>query len=176
MTRADRHRGDSLHLLVMDLHKELNVLQAALATESVEGAMTYGLADDDRELVAAFMQGVRRTAPLKFDHPGLGTTAARSGGVLVIQNDIGTTDAHVLVIRVDNLTVTTLYSDVHLQRLNFFASLFARWKVRWDDIVSRHDGRWRMASTTWRSHATWPSDRQNLLDPSSLSWVRGWSS
>lgn len=140
MTRADRQRGDSLHLLVMDLHKELNVLQAALATESVDGAMTYGLADADRELVAAFMQGVRRTAPLKFDHPGLGTTAARSGGVVVIQNDIGTTDAHVLVIRVDNLTVTTLYSDVHLQRLNFFASLFARWKVRWDDILSRRDG------------------------------------
>jgi len=140
MTRADRHRGDSLHLLVMDLHKELNVLQAALATESVDGAMTYGLADDDRELVAAFMQGVRRTAPLKFDHPGLGTTAARSGGVVVIQNDIGTTDAHVVVIRVDNLTVTTLYSDVHLQRLNFFAALFSRWKVRWDDILSRRDG------------------------------------
>jgi hypothetical protein len=102
--------------------------------------MTYGLANDDRELVAAFMQGVRRTAPLKFDHPGLGTTAARSGGVVVIQNDIGTTDAHVVVIRVDNLTVTTLYSDVHLQRLNFFAALFSRWEVRWDDILSRRDG------------------------------------
>jgi uncharacterized protein Yka (UPF0111/DUF47 family) len=140
MTRADRHHGDSLHLLVMDLHKELNVLQAALATEAVEGAMTYGLEADDRLLVAAFMQGVNRTAPLKFDHPGLGTTAARSGGVVVIQNDIGTTDAHVLVIRVDGLTVTTLYSDVHLQRLTFFESLFARWKVRWEDIVSRQDG------------------------------------
>ena len=140
MTRADRHHGDSLHLLVMDLHRELNVLQAALATELVDDAMTYGLADDDRELVAAFMQGVRRTAPLKFDHPGLGTTAARSGGVVVIQNDIGTTDAHVLVIRVDDLRVTTLYSDVHLQRLNFFASLFACWDVRWDDILSRRDG------------------------------------
>lgn len=64
--------------------------------------------------VAAFMQGVNRTAPLKFDHPGLGTTAARSGGVIVIQNDIGTTNAHVLVSRVAGLTVTTLYSDVHL--------------------------------------------------------------
>ena len=139
LTRADRHRGDSLHLLVIDVHKELNGLQVALATESVEGAMTYGLAADDRALVASFMHGVQRTEALKFDHPGLGTTATRAGGVLVIQNDIGTTDAHVLVVRVDGLTVTTLYSDVHLQRLTFFASLFAAWKVRWDDIVSRHD-------------------------------------
>ena len=140
MARADRHHGDSLHLLVMDLHKELNLLQAALATENIDGAMTYGVNVDDRSLVAAFMQGVGRTSPLKFDHPGLGTTAARSGNVLVIQNDIGTTDAHVLVVRITELTATTLYSDVHLQRLTFFESLFSGWRVRWDDIVSRQDG------------------------------------
>jgi uncharacterized protein Yka (UPF0111/DUF47 family) len=162
LTRADRHRGDSLHLLVIDLHKELNELQVALATESVEGAMTYGLEADDRSLVAAFMRGVQRTEPLKFDHPGLGTTATRAGGVLVIQNDIGTTDAHVLVIRVAGLSVTTLYSDVHLQRLTFFASLFAAWKVRWEDIVSRQDramedGLYHLAVARYVA-----SDRQNL--------------
>lgn len=139
MTRVDRDRGDTLHLLVIDLHKELNVLQAALATETVDGAMTYGLEPGDRPLVAAFMRGVNRTAPLKFDHPGLGTTATRSGSLVVIQNDIGTTDAHVIVVRIAGLGVTTLYSDVHLQRLTFLESLFGDWKVKWDDILSRKD-------------------------------------
>jgi uncharacterized protein Yka (UPF0111/DUF47 family) len=139
LTRVDRDRGDTLHLLVIDLHKELDVLQAALATETVDGAMTYGLAPGDRPLVAAFMRGVNRTAPLKLDHPGLGTTATRSGSLVVIQNDIGTTDAHVIVVRIAGLNVTTLYSDVHLQRLTFLESLFDDWKVKWDDILSRKD-------------------------------------
>ena len=46
------------------------------------------------------MAGLNRTAKLKFTHPGLATTATRAGGRLVIQNDIGTTDAHVIVIHV----------------------------------------------------------------------------
>ncbi|MCU0974032.1 MAG: DUF47 family protein, partial [Burkholderiales bacterium] len=106
---------------------------------TVDGAMTYGLEPGDRSLVAAFMRGVNRTAPLKFDHPGLGTTATRSGSLVVIQNDIGTTDAHVIVVRIAGLGVTTLYSDVHLQRLTFLESLFGDWKVKWDDILSRKD-------------------------------------
>ena len=40
----------------------------------------YGLAAEDRPRVAAFVRGVRRTSPLKFDHPGLETTATRAGG------------------------------------------------------------------------------------------------
>ncbi len=54
----------------------------------------------DRNLIKAFMRGVNQTAPLKFDHPGLGTTATHTDDKLVIQNDIGTTDAHVLVVHV----------------------------------------------------------------------------
>ena len=40
----------------------------------------------------------RATRRLKFDHPGLATTATRSGARLTIQNDIGETGAHVVVI------------------------------------------------------------------------------
>ena len=40
---------------------------------------------------------------VKFDHPGLATTAMRSGPRLTIQNDIGETDAHVVVIAVEEL-------------------------------------------------------------------------
>jgi uncharacterized protein Yka (UPF0111/DUF47 family) len=120
-----RGRGDqdSLHLLVMDLHRELNQLQRSFASETVEGADVYGIGETDRRLVAAFMAGVNRTSFLKFDHPGLGTSATRMGDRLVIQNDIGTTDNHVLVLHVTGLTLTVTYTDVHRARLVFFQTL-----------------------------------------------------
>jgi hypothetical protein len=52
------------------------------------GAHAYGLEPDDRPIIEAFMAGLERTRALKFDHPGLGTTVARSGARLVIQSDI----------------------------------------------------------------------------------------
>ena len=124
---------DSLHRLVMDLHKELNAQQAALAEEVLDGASVYSLADSDKANVKAFMAGVNRTAPLKFDHPGLGTTATRAGDRLVIQNDIGTTDAHVIVIHVEALTVTVTYSDVHPERVEFLRNMLAPMNVSWGD-------------------------------------------
>ena len=136
---ASREAGDSPHLLVMELHKALNRLQAELATEAIEGARTYGLAPEDRSLVAAFARGVRRTSPLRFDHPGLETTATRAGDRLVIQNDIGTTDAHVIVISVRGRAATLTYSDVHLSKLVFFQSLLGGWPIVWGDTRSRSD-------------------------------------
>jgi len=142
MTRTARHRDthkgkardeDSLHQLVMDLHKELNALQAALAEEVLDGAAVYNLTDADHPRVQAFMAGLNRTAELKFNHPGLGTTAMRSGERLVIQNDIGTTDAHVIVIHVEGLSVTITCTDVHLERLAFFRQMLARRAVSWNE-------------------------------------------
>ena len=95
---------DSLHRLVMDLHKALNRLAAQCAEEVVAGAHTHGLHPDDKPLVAAFMRGLNRTRALKFNHPGLDTIAIRAGSRLVIQNDIGTTDAHVLLVGVEGLS------------------------------------------------------------------------
>jgi uncharacterized protein Yka (UPF0111/DUF47 family) len=140
MTSGDRDAGDSLHLLVMDLHKELNALQADLSKEVIDGARTYLLEDPDRELVKAFMTGLNRTAPLKFEHPGLGTTATRAGRKLVIQNDIGTTDAHVLVINVEDSTVSIVYTDIHMSRLLFFHGLFEKFPMKWEDTLSRSGG------------------------------------
>jgi uncharacterized protein Yka (UPF0111/DUF47 family) len=139
LTSGERADGDSVHLLVMDMHKALNRLQAEIATENIHGALTYGLQGDDRSLVAAFMKGVNRTRPLKFDHPGLGTTAAKTGGKLVIQNDLGTTDAHVLVVHVEGMRVTVTYTDNHLPRLLFFQGMFEEWEVDWGDVHSRTD-------------------------------------
>ncbi|HYM04544.1 MAG TPA: DUF47 family protein [Stellaceae bacterium] len=129
--------GDGLHLLVMDLHKEINRMQAAIATVDVAGARAYALIETDRAAVTAFMNGVRRTAPLKFDHPGLDTMAVRANETLLIQNDIGTTEAHVLVVKVTDLRITVTYSDVHLPRLRFLQTLCAETGVAWRDVGTR---------------------------------------
>jgi hypothetical protein len=137
IARVASEGEDSLHSLIMDLHKELNRLQREIATESIEGAAVYSLGAEDRPLVSAFMSGVHRTEKLKFDHPGLGTTATRDNGALVIQNDIGLTDAHVLVIRVEPPQVTITYTDVHIQRLAFFQRMLRLFAVAFNDTVSK---------------------------------------
>jgi uncharacterized protein Yka (UPF0111/DUF47 family) len=132
MTQIGAAHADSLHQLVMDIHKQLNAMQADLAEETLDGASAYGLADADRPLVSAFMKGINRTAKLKFGHPGLATTATRAADQLVIQNDIGTTDAHVIVIRVKLLAVTVTYTDVHPERLAFFQDMLKSRALIWD--------------------------------------------
>ena len=126
--------ADSLHRLVMDLHKALNRLSAAHAEEVLAGAHVYGLKAEDRPAVEAFMRGLESTRKLKFNHPGLSTTATRSGTRLVIQNDIGETDAHVVVIAVEADTVTVTYTDVHLARAKFFTAMFRKLPVQWSGL------------------------------------------
>ena len=140
LTASRRREQDSLHLVVMDAHRELNGLAGRLASESIAGAMAYGIEAADRPLVHAFARGVKRTERLRFNHPGLGTVATRSGDALVIQNDIGETDAHVVVMKVIGRTVTVIYTDVHLPRLLFFQRMLAGRGIRWEDTRSRGSG------------------------------------
>ncbi|WP_406656950.1 hypothetical protein V7O62_13955 [Methanolobus sp. ZRKC2] len=137
ITSGDREHSDSIHILVMDIHKALNRLQQEIAGEIIDGASTYMLNKTDKKLVKAFMKGLNRTAPLKFGHPGLGTTATRSSSKLLIQNDIGETDAHVMVIEVQGMNVSITYTDVHMPRLLFFQSLFENYGVKWEDTLSK---------------------------------------
>ncbi|QTL02562.1 hypothetical protein J5J86_17460 [Aquabacter sp. L1I39] len=139
-TEIARHTGigaadsPSLHQLVMELHKALNRLSATHAEEQIAGAHAFGLMPQDRAAVEAFMRGLNATAGLKFDHPGLSTTAARTPAGLTIQNDIGETDAHVVVIGVTDTTVTVTYTDVHRARARFFTGLFRDLPVRWSGL------------------------------------------
>jgi hypothetical protein len=126
--------GDSLHRLVMDLHKALNRLAAANAEEMVAGAHAFGLTPADRPAVEAFMRGLESTRRLKFDHPGLATTATRVGSRLTIQNDIGETDAHVVVIAAEADAVTITYTDVHAPRARFFTNLLRSFSVQWSGL------------------------------------------
>jgi len=132
ITQTGSAHADSLHQLVMDMHKRLNAMQADLAEETVDGAAAYKLIETDRPLVSAFMKGLNRTARLKFTHPGLATTATHVADQLVIQNDIGTTDAHVIVVHVKLFAITVTYTDVHPERLAFFQDLLKGRAFTWD--------------------------------------------
>ena len=135
LTRVTSNGHDSLHRLVMDLQWELNRLQATVAIELLDGAHVYGLTDVDRHLVRAFMRGVHQTASLKFDHPGLETTATRDGDRLSIQNDLGATEANVFVIHVTGLDVTIHYADVHRGRSQFLRDLLEPHHIVWKDTT-----------------------------------------
>ncbi len=136
LTRAGKGGADSPHQLVMDLHKALNAIEAELAEERLDGAAVYRIQDSDRPIVAAFMAGLNRTAPLKFNHPGLGTTATRDGNRLIIQNDLGTTDAHVIVIHVEAMSVQVTYTDIHPERIQFLRHMLKPYAVAWGDEQS----------------------------------------
>lgn len=143
LTSGQPEAAGSLHRLVMDLHKALNHLAARLASDNVAGAHAWDLAADgsDRPRVEAFMRGLERTRALKGEHPGLDTAATREGPRLMIQNDIGTNDAHVLVLQVDTgasaPTITLTYSDLHRQRCAFFQRLLAEVGAQWGPTQSR---------------------------------------
>jgi uncharacterized protein Yka (UPF0111/DUF47 family) len=134
LTGVTQEGSDSLHRLVMDLHKALNRLAADCAEEIVAGAHVFGLGPEDRAPVESFMRGLNETRALKFNHPGLDTMATSSNGRLLIQNDIGTTDAHVVVVAVDKNVVTVTYTDVHLARATFFIALFDKFQAYWSGL------------------------------------------
>ena len=131
--------ADSFHLLVMDLHRQLNHLAGTLCNEQIGGAHVWQLGSTDRPRVEAFMRGLNRTAALKFDHPGLDTAATRDGKRRLLQNDIGTNDAHVLVVQVEGKTITLNYSDLHRSRFKFFQTLLAPFGAKWADTQSKVD-------------------------------------
>ena len=149
VTRIAGGLGDSLHRLVKDLHKALNALAAEFAGEKLDGASVYELRPEDRPRIAAFMAGVNRTAHLKFDHAGLGCTATHSAGRLVVQNDIGTTDAHVIVVHVEGLQTTLTYTDVHSERARFLQDMLSCFAMTWGgERTERHAGLARGAGFT----------------------------
>ena len=137
LTHGNRDEGDSFHILVMDLHKYLNQLSVQIASEEVDGAHCWQLRPQDRERVSSFMRGLNRTAPLKLDHPGLETAATSEAERLLIQNDIGTNDAHVLVIQVVQDTITLTYSDLHSTRFAFFQQLLGDLGAAWSVVEPR---------------------------------------
>jgi len=122
----------------MDLHKALNHMAAGLADEAIDGAHVWALNAADRPRIEAFMRGLNRTKAAKFDHPGLETAATRDGTRLLIQNDIGTNDAHVLVVQVEGLGMILTYSDLHSARFAFFQEALTGIGAVWSGVGARN--------------------------------------
>ena len=169
LSHAQRDHGDSLHLVVMDLHKALNRLAARLATADIAGAHAWGLAEDGSDVprIEAFMRGLARTRDLKGDHPGLDTAVTRDGSRLLIQNDIGTNDAHVLVIQAETGAegplVQLTYSDLHRQRFAFFQDQLRQVGADWGDTRSQHDADLNQGEAYWLGTARFtPEDEAGL--------------
>src|SRR5262245_53827308 len=131
LTKLSENGHDTMHQLAIDLHWELNRLQTNVTMETFDGARVYSVLDAERPLIRAFMKGVNETIGLKFDHPGLGTTAAHEGERLTIQNDLGTTQAHILLVHIAGLTVTMTYADLHRARIRFLQELLQTYDVQW---------------------------------------------
>lgn len=166
LTHGRRAAGDSLHLLVMDMHKALNRLAVQLDGEDVAGAHAWGLAPDggDRARVEAFMRGLARTRHLKGDHPGLDTCATRDGERLLIQNDIGTNDAHVLVLQVRGLAMSLTYSDLHKARFAFFQRALEACGAQWSDVASTTHAGLNQGAAYHVGTARWSFEQDEALD------------
>jgi uncharacterized protein Yka (UPF0111/DUF47 family) len=61
----------------------------------------------------------------------------RAGSRLTIQNDIGVTDAHVLVVTVEGNAVSITHTDVHRARARFFTRMLDGFPVRWSGLEPR---------------------------------------
>lgn len=155
---------DTVHRLVMDMHKALNALAASTTGEQLDGAHVWNLNSEDRARVAAFMTGLNRTAWVKFDHPGLATAATRSGDRLLIQNDIGLNAAHVLVIAITGRVLTLTYSDLHQARFEFFRDVLAAQGVHWSVIEPRAGDALSAGDVYWVGTATFEAADLATLD------------
>jgi len=161
---AGGKESDTVHRLVMDMHKAVNALMAKTAAELVEGAHVWNLEKEDRARVVAFMQGLKRTAWVKFDHPGLATAATRSGERLLIQNDIGVNAAHVLVIAIVGRVLTLTYSDLHQTRFEFFRDVLASHGVHWSVVHPRAGDALNLGDVYWVGTATFDAPDLAALD------------
>jgi hypothetical protein len=139
LTRRVGNGHDTLHQLAMDLHAELNRLQADTSHESLEGARAFGLTPADRVLVRAFISGINASEPVRLAYPGVGTTATRDGDRLSIQNDLGADDLHPIVVQVTSYTATVIYTDQHRSRIRFFCDLMQQHDIGWE-IAAAHAG------------------------------------
>ena len=69
--------------------------------------------------------------------PVVGSEQGGLRPVLIIQNDIGTNDVHVLVIQVEGFSITLTYSDLHERRFAFFQGLLSEIGAQWSDVGAR---------------------------------------
>jgi hypothetical protein len=134
LTGLTRNSHDTAYQLAIDLHDELDRLQSNVAEEIIDGARVFGVTPADWPLIRAFMKGLNDTAPLKFARPGLDTTVTRDESGLSIQTDLGSTEAHFVVVTVTGLSAMVTYTDIHPRRIRFLHDMLRTYGVRWSAV------------------------------------------
>jgi hypothetical protein len=129
--------GEGLASLCADLCREISALRRGLASEEVAGATGYHLEPADRDRVERFRAGVAAAAPPGFDHPGLATLAVRHGGRLVLEHDIDTDCAQVLLVEVEEREVVLTFTDVRRERVRALRRRLDGFPVQWEDLQRR---------------------------------------
>lgn len=159
---------EGLPALAGELEQAQDALERALVQEAVDGATCYGLADDDRPLVRAFMAGLSRTAPLKLDQPGLLTSATRAGHDLFLQVELVPGEPHLLTVQCTGAACHLAYTDPHLQRVRYFQGQLAPHGLAWSETRAREargaDGRETVYRCTGRLAPADPASLARFLE------------
>jgi uncharacterized protein Yka (UPF0111/DUF47 family) len=167
--------------LQADLQAALDGLERTLVRQEVAGAHAYGLSEGDRALLLAFMEGLNRTAPLKFDTPGLAVLAARADGALLVQVELVPEEPHMLGLVLEGGAATLRYLDPHLQRVRFFQGLLAAHRVQWGETRAREghpgEGRETCYLVTGQVALAEEGERERFLEDlgARLVWLVDWN-
>ena len=178
LTSGRPKAGDGFHVLVMDLHREINRLQARSSDDGESRApRPMGSRTATSRPSTAFMTGCSGRRRSNSIIPASAPCAARRMDALLIQNDIGTTEAHVLVVKVAGLAVTVTYTDVHLPRVAVSCrALCAEAGMSWQDVRARQAGASATPISSMSSAASTPPRTNAALDAFLERLGRAWCS
>jgi uncharacterized protein Yka (UPF0111/DUF47 family) len=175
LARRTQNGHDSVHQLALDLQCELDHLSKAVSPETIDGATGYGLAATDRAMVRAFMRGVNQTKALKFDRPGLRTSAARDGDRLSIHSALGTDNAQRFIVHVHGLAATVVYSDRHRARTRFLHDMLLVHDVHWEASPVAAGANYERSLGTYAAETAQDMERFLTFTGSRLVFLIDWN-
>ena len=139
LVSARRGGEDSLHLLVMDLHKALNRIAAAAAVEEIDGAKRARPRRDGTRPRARLHGRAQPHREARLRPSG----ARNDGGGSATGSRSRTTSARPTPTCSSCMSTggpsTTTYTDVHRVRAKFFMSLFEGEPCAWSPFAEEHD-------------------------------------
>ena len=133
---------DSLHRLVMDLHKALNRLAARCAEEIIAGAHAFGFTAEDRPAVEAFMRGLESTRAFEV-RPSRARHRSQCGRAPGWRSRTTLAPPTPSPGAVEGDTVTITYTDVHRSRAILHRHVRSRQRRQIDGLEAQEGARAR---------------------------------
>ena len=115
-----------------------------------------------RRRVEAFMRGLNRTAPLKFDHPGSGRRRPSTTASLSFRTISARPMPMCWWCASTGFAATVTYTDIHDSPAEFFKSLFEAFDMAWEGTEQRQATSSPRANTCSRPAASTRRTRPNL--------------